>query len=57
MISYAPRSSNPHCIQINSKWLEAVGMDVPTTLKTWTVMETLLGGIGFLFALAGWWLL
>ena len=22
MISYAPRSSNPHCIQINSKWLE-----------------------------------
>ena len=23
MISYAPRSSNPHCIQINSKWLEA----------------------------------
>lgn len=25
-------------------------MDVKTTLKTWTVMETLLGGIGFLLA-------
>lgn len=32
-------------------------MDEKTTLKTWTVMETLLGGIGFLFALTGWWLL
>lgn len=27
------------------------GMDVKTTLKTWTVMETLLGVIGFVFAL------
>ena len=27
------------------------GMDERTTFKTWTVMETLLGGIGFLFAL------
>lgn len=31
-------------------------MDERTTLKTWTVMETLLGGIGFGFALVGWWL-
>lgn len=29
-----------------------LGMDVKTTLKTWTVMETLLGGIGFILALA-----
>ena len=26
------------------------GMDVKTTLKTWTVMETLLGVVGFVFA-------
>jgi GntP family gluconate:H+ symporter len=26
-------------------------MDEKTTLKTWTVMETLLGTLGFLFAL------
>lgn len=32
-------------------------MDERTTLKTWTVMETLLGVIGFIFALIGWWLL
>ncbi|MHA6646227.1 GntP family permease [Mesorhizobium sp. A623] len=32
-------------------------MDEKTTLKTWTVMETLLGCIGFAFALIGWWLL
>jgi gluconate:H+ symporter, GntP family len=32
-------------------------MDEKTTLKTWTVMETLLGSIGFLIALIGWWLL
>jgi GntP family gluconate:H+ symporter len=32
-------------------------MDEATTLKTWTVMETLLGTIGFGFALIGWWLL
>jgi GntP family gluconate:H+ symporter len=32
-------------------------MDEKTTLKTWTVMETLLGGIGFLFALLGWYAL
>lgn len=32
-------------------------MDERTTLKTWTVMETLLGVIGFGFALIGWWLL
>lgn len=32
-------------------------MDEKTTLKTWTVMETLLGTIGFGFALIGWWLL
>jgi GntP family gluconate:H+ symporter len=32
-------------------------MDEKTTLKTWTVMETLLGTIGFLFALIGWMLL
>ncbi|HEV7309210.1 GntP family permease [Ensifer sp.] len=32
-------------------------MDEKTTLKTWTVMETLLGVIGFAFALVGWWLL
>lgn len=32
-------------------------MDERTTLKTWTVMETLLGVIGFAFALVGWWLL
>ena len=34
-----------------------LGMDEKTTFKTWTVMETLLGTIGFLFALVGWWLL
>lgn len=28
-------------------------MDEKTTLKTWTVMETLLGGIAFLLALIG----
>lgn len=28
-----------------------VGMDEKTTLKTWTVMETLVGGVGFLVAL------
>jgi gluconate:H+ symporter, GntP family len=32
-------------------------MDEKTTLKTWTVMETLLGTIGFGIALVGWWLL
>jgi len=32
-------------------------MDEKTTLKTWTVMETLLGTIGFVIALIGWWLL
>lgn len=32
-------------------------MDEKTTLKTWTVMETLLGCIGFGLALIGWWLL
>ncbi|ABL71015.1 MULTISPECIES: GntP family permease [Paracoccus] len=32
-------------------------MDEKTTLKTWTVMETLLGTIAFGFALLGWWLL
>jgi len=34
-----------------------LNMDEKTTLKTWTVMETLLGGIAFGFALLGWWLL
>ena len=34
-----------------------LNMDEKTTLKTWTVMETLLGGIGFALALVGWWLL
>lgn len=34
-----------------------LNMDEKTTLKTWTVMETLLGGIGFLLAALGWWLL
>ena len=29
-----------------------LGMDEKTTLKTWTVMETLLGGIGFVLAFA-----
>ncbi|GAA4164117.1 GntP family permease [Shinella granuli] len=32
-------------------------MDERTTLQTWTVMETLLGVIGFAFALVGWWIL
>ncbi|MFT4012908.1 MAG: GntP family permease [Paracoccus sp. (in: a-proteobacteria)] len=32
-------------------------MDEKLTFKTWTVMETLLGTIGFGFALLGWWLL
>ena len=34
-------------------WLvkSLVGMDEKTTLKTWTVMETLVGGVGFLVAL------
>lgn len=34
-----------------------LNMDEKTTLKTWTVMVTLLGSIGFGFALIGWWLL
>ncbi|SDK30544.1 gluconate:H+ symporter, GntP family [Actinopolyspora mzabensis] len=35
-------------------WLvgRLLGMDVPTTLKTWTVMETLIGVVGFLIAWA-----
>lgn len=34
-------------------WLvkSLVGMDEKTTLKTWTTMETLVGGVGFLVAL------
>lgn len=34
-------------------WLvkSLVGMDGKTTLKTWTTMETLVGGVGFLVAL------
>ncbi|MFC6592109.1 GntP family permease [Deinococcus lacus] len=33
-------------------WLvgRLMNMDVPTTLRTWTVMETLIGVVGFLFA-------
>ena len=27
-----------------------LGMDEKTTLKTWTVMETILGTVGFIFA-------
>lgn len=34
-----------------------LNMDEKTTLRTWTVMETILGSIGFGFALLGWWLL
>ena len=34
-----------------------LNMDEKTTLKTWTVMETLLGAIGFALAAIGWWLL
>ncbi|WBU64142.1 GntP family permease [Paracoccus aerodenitrificans] len=34
-----------------------LNMDEKTTLRTWTVMETLLGTIGFLIVLVGWWLL
>ena len=34
-----------------------LNMDEKTTLRTWTVMETLLGSIGFVLALIGWWLL
>ena len=34
-----------------------LNMDEKTTLKTWTVMETLLGTIGFALAAIGWWLL
>lgn len=34
-----------------------LNMDEKTTLKTWTVMETLLGSIGFALAAIGWWLL
>ena len=33
-----------------SRFLE---MDEKTTLKTWTVMETLLGGIAFILAVIG----
>ena len=34
-------------------WLvkSLIGMDEKTTLKTWTIMETLVGGVGFLVAL------
>ena len=33
MISYAPRSSNPSCITINSEWLERIGKEIPTTTE------------------------
>lgn len=33
MISYAPRSSNPNCMTINSTWLEKVGKEVPSTTE------------------------
>ena len=43
------------CSQFNDSgfWLvkSLVGMDEKTTLKTWTIMETLVGGTGFLVAL------
>lgn len=32
-------------------------MDVPTTLRTWTVMETIIGVVGFTLALVGYLLL
>lgn len=37
-------------------WLvgRLLGMDVPTTLRTWTVMETLIGVVGFAIAWALW---
>ncbi|MFN3291774.1 MAG: gluconate permease, partial [Acinetobacter sp.] len=33
-------------------WLvgRLLNLDIPTTFKTWTVMETLIGVIGFAFA-------
>ncbi|WP_432542093.1 GntP family permease [Kineococcus sp. SYSU DK002] len=31
-----------------------LGMDVPTTLRTWTVMETLIGLVGFALAFVGY---
>ncbi|MBB2902234.1 GntP family gluconate:H+ symporter [Kineococcus radiotolerans] len=34
-----------------------LGMDVPTTLRTWTVMETLIGLVGFALAFLGYLLL
>lgn len=34
MISYAPRSSNPSCILVNSDWLEAVGQEIPTDTES-----------------------
>ncbi|WP_432534624.1 GntP family permease [Kineococcus arenarius] len=34
-----------------------LGMDVPTTLRTWTVMETMIGVVGFLLAWLGYVLL
>lgn len=33
MISYAPRSSNPSCIVVNSEWLEKVNKEIPTTTE------------------------
>jgi len=34
-----------------------LGMDVPTTLRTWTVMETIIGVVGFALAFVGYLLL
>lgn len=34
MISYAPRSSNPNCILVNSDWLKAVNMEIPTDTES-----------------------
>ena len=43
------------CTNINDSgfWLvrSLIGLDEKTTLKTWTIMETLVGGTGFIVAL------
>ena len=46
------RPSYRSVFQRNARYGRAgIGIDEKTTLKTWTIMETLVGGVGFIVAL------
>ena len=55
LITAAIAGGSTVCSHFNDSgfWLvkSLIGMDEKTTLKTWTIMETLVGGVGFLVAL------